>query len=119
MSVAAADMVLDPNYEGPHGADAEYFARGVRPVIGGGTPCRVMRGGQEAGLDIGGLSARPLTDQVILKVRVKQIATPTEGGYFHIEEAEQFFRIMGAPERMDRARREWTCQAVPEDIPAS
>ena len=113
MSVTVADAVLDANYNGPHADDAEYFAPGTDPVPGGGTPCRVMRGGEEAGLDIGGLVSRPRMDTPLIHARVGELALVSKGGHFLIEDTGEIFQIMGEPERLDRARREWTCQTVP------
>jgi len=112
MSSAVADMVLDANYAGPHAANAEYFASGIEPVAGAGAPCRVMRAGEEAGLDISGLVSKPVVDGSTIRVRVKEISAPKMGGAFLLLDTNEVFQITAQPERLDRARREFTCQTI-------
>ena len=107
-----ADLVLDANYAGPHAFAAEYFAPGIQTVAGAGLACRVMRRGQQAGLDVGGLMARPIVDSETIRVRVSQIARPEERAHFRITDTGEIYQLRGAPEIFDRARREWTCEAV-------
>lgn len=107
-----ADLVLDANYRGPFAADAEYFAPGIPLVAGQGLACRVMRGGQQAGLDIGGMNVRPLADTDTLKVRVREVPQPLRGGAFHLREERAFYRLMAEAECFDRHRREWTCETL-------
>lgn len=107
-----ADLVLDANYRGPFAADAEYFAPGIPLVAGQGLACRVMRGGQQAGLDIGGVMARPVTDTDTLKVRVREVARPLRSGVFHLREERAFYRLTAEAECFDRHRREWTCETL-------
>lgn len=112
MSAAIADRVLDANYEGPHAADAKYFAPGLDPAGEAGVPVRVMQGGREGGLDLSGLNARPVADAAILKVRVKQLAEIRTGAHFRLEFTGDVYRVQGEPSREDRARREWTCDCI-------
>ena len=112
MSSAIADLVLDANYEGPHATPAEYFAPDVRPVSGGGLPVALMRAGEERGLDLGGLNVAPVVDSGAMKCRVKELAAPEKGGRFYLPDTDEHFLITAAPERLDRARREWTCQGT-------
>lgn len=112
MTSTVADLVLDANYAGPHAADAEYFAPGALPVAGAGAPVRVMRGGEEAGLDMPGLASRPRIDGGLIRVRVSQLAAPAYSGRFRITGTGEVYQLTAEPERLDRARREWTCQTV-------
>ena len=107
-----ADLVLDANYAGPFAADGEYFAPGIPLIAGQGLACRVMRGGRQAGLDIGGIDMRPSIDTDTLKVRVREVARPLHGGAFHLKEERVFYRIMAEPDCLDRHRREWTCESL-------
>lgn len=107
-----ADIVLDANYAGPHAFDAEYFAPGAAVSAGQGLACRVMRGGQRAGLDMGGLMSRPMIDQDMIRVRRGELAHPRDKGRFRLNDTGEVFLIMGDPELFDKARREWTCQAA-------
>lgn len=107
-----ADLVLDANYAGPFAADGEYFAPGIPLIAGQGLACRVMRGGRQAGLDIGGMDMRPSIDTETLKVRVREVARPLRGGAFHLREERAFYRVMAEPDCLDRHRREWTCEAL-------
>lgn len=107
-----ADLVLDANYAGPFAADGEYFAPGIPLIAGQGLACRVMRGGRQAGLDIGGMDMRPSIDTETLKVRVREVARPLRGGAFHLREERAFYRLMAEPDSLDRHRREWTCEAL-------
>ena len=108
MSRAIADQVLDANYTGPHGHDAAYAGPGcklpLRPHL------RVMRGGQEVGLQFAGLSAQPALDQAVLRVRVSELAQPKKDGVFKVD--GETYKIAFRPERLDRARREWTCVCI-------
>ncbi len=110
MSAAAADFVLDANYEGPHAEDAEYFAPGVTPVAGQGAPFRAMQEGEEAGLDLPGLVSRPRTDTAIINARVKELAALEVTGVIRIKATGELYTLMAEPERFDPAKREWTCQ---------
>lgn len=112
MSAAIADAVLDANYEGPHGADAEYFAPGAEPAAGTGLGCRAMRGGSESGLEIGGFTSRPSLDTETLRLRVWQVPAPASGGHLLLTETGDLYCLTAQPERFDRARREWTCTAI-------
>ncbi|MDP3459069.1 MAG: hypothetical protein Q8S09_07325 [Hyphomonas sp.] len=107
-----ADIVLDANYAGPHAFDAEYFAPGVQPSEGAGLACRVMRGGQQAGLDMGGLASRPIIDTETVRVRLSEIAVPKPQAHFRITGTGDIYELRGEPEIFDRARREWTCPAI-------
>lgn len=107
-----ADIVLDANYAGPHAFDAEYFAPGAAVSAGQGAGCRVMRGGQRAGLDMGGLMSRPMIDQDMIRVRRGELAEPKDGGRFRLTATGEIYQVKGAPELLDRARREWTCDTV-------
>lgn len=112
-----ADIVLDANYAGPFAFDAMYFPPGVAITPEGGVPCRVMRAGSEAGLDIGGLAARARIDTDSLRVRASQLAAPAKGGRFVFGGGE-IYQLTAAPERFDRARREWTCETLRLSTPA-
>lgn len=114
-----ADLVLDANYAGPFAADGEYFAPGIPLIAGQGLACRVMRGGRQAGLDIGGVNVRPVMDQETLKVRRSQLPAPAEAGHFllypmgrDVPGTTETYRLAGAPECFDRLRREWTCEVA-------
>lgn len=119
-----ADLVLDANYAGPFGVDAEYFAPGADPVPEAGAPCRVMRGGDEAGLDVPGFNARPVIDTDTLRVRHSEIPAPAAGGAFllypdgrAVPGTARTYQINGRPERFDRHRREWSCDCLRLDLP--
>lgn len=107
-----ADLVLDANYAGPHAFAAEYFAPDIQPSAGAGLACRVMRRGQQAGLDVGGFMARPIIDTETIRVRVSEVAQPIDRAHFRITDTGEIYQLRGDPQIFDRARREWTCEAT-------
>lgn len=115
---AAADRVLDAHFSDPHLSVAcDYAPPPAANGVGAVTGARALFSGAEEAAEFSDFAARPLSDVLVIRVRVAEV-TPAKDGVFTLAPGTAdaaAWRVVQKPRRPDSARRVWHCVCVPDE----